>query len=174
LPAPSIPEPVSADLEAVYAELRRRILATLRRIRPHRAEDLAQEVMLILVRKYSHLRDPKDLLPVAFAIMHFVVRDDRRKRPEDPLPEVLFAADGFNSEKRAILEAGLDRLEQAVLELGGKDKSVTEMRLQGCPDKQIAEHLGITTGYVQVIAHRSVLRLREIFVRLGVLKGPGK
>ena len=54
--------------ERVLAQLRERIVRfAASHIAGDAAEDVAQEVLVLLHEKYAHLERPEDLLPVAFA-----------------------------------------------------------------------------------------------------------
>ena len=43
------------------------------------AEDLAQEVLMLLHEKYAHLERPEDLLPLSLQIVRFKIMSQRRK-----------------------------------------------------------------------------------------------
>src|SRR5881227_1984579 len=43
------------------------------------AEDLAQEVLMLLHEKYAHLERPEDLLPLSLQIVRFKIMAQRRK-----------------------------------------------------------------------------------------------
>jgi RNA polymerase sigma-70 factor, ECF subfamily len=64
----------------ILATLRERILAfaTLRGTRDH-AEDLAQDVLLVLHDKYPHVTELAELVPLAFQVLRFKMLDAHRK-----------------------------------------------------------------------------------------------
>ena len=66
--------------EEVLTKLRERIVAfAASHIARDAAEDLAQEVLMLLHEKYAHLESPEDLLPLSLRIMRFKMMSLRRK-----------------------------------------------------------------------------------------------
>src|SRR5713226_4817467 len=71
---------VRVDREQILQSLRERILAfAASRIARDVAEDLAQEVLLLLHEKYSHVTRLDELLPLSFQIIRFKLTSLRRK-----------------------------------------------------------------------------------------------
>jgi hypothetical protein len=68
------------DRDQLLAGLRERILAfaTLRVSRDG-AEDLAQEVLVVLQNKYAHVMEMSELVPLAFQVLRFKMLDAHRK-----------------------------------------------------------------------------------------------
>ena len=68
------------DRDQILTSLRERILAfaTLRVSRAQ-AEDLAQEVLVVLHEKYRHVADLAELVPLAFQVLRFKMLDAHRK-----------------------------------------------------------------------------------------------
>lgn len=76
-------------LEKVLAALAPRLRAYLGRIAPAHADDLLQEVLVIVYRKLDYLHDPRLLLPWAYRIasreaFRHLRRERARGVPEDP------------------------------------------------------------------------------------------
>src|SRR6266567_5425414 len=68
------------EREEVLAKLRERIvLFAASHISRDVAEDLAQEVLMLLHEKYAHLDRPEDLLPLSLQIVRFKIMSLRRK-----------------------------------------------------------------------------------------------
>ena len=68
------------DREQILQSLRERILAfAASRIARDVAEDLAQEVLVLLHEKYSHVTRLEELLPLSFQIIRFKLVSQRRK-----------------------------------------------------------------------------------------------
>ena len=68
------------DREQILASLRERIVAfAASRIARDVAEDLAQEVLVLLHEKYSHVTRLEELLPLSFQIVRFKMVSLRRK-----------------------------------------------------------------------------------------------
>ena len=68
------------DREQILTNLRERILAfaTLRVSRAQ-AEDLTQEVLVVLHEKYPHVVEQTELIPLAFQVLRFKMLDAHRK-----------------------------------------------------------------------------------------------
>src|SRR6184192_454580 len=66
--------------DEILLSLRERIVAfAASRIGKDVAEDLAQEVLIVLHEKYSHVTRPEELLPLALQIIRFKMMAWRRK-----------------------------------------------------------------------------------------------
>ena len=68
------------DREQILQSLRERILAfAASRMGRDAAEDLAQEVLVLLHEKYSHVTRLEELVPLSFQILRFKLVSLRRK-----------------------------------------------------------------------------------------------
>src|SRR6266576_5844638 len=71
---------MAVDRDEILASLRERIVAfAASRIARDSAEDLAQEVLVLLHEKYSHVTRLEELLPLSFQIIRFKLVSLRRK-----------------------------------------------------------------------------------------------
>src|SRR5438874_10521770 len=71
---------IAVQREEVLAKLRERIVMfAASHISRDVAEDLAQEVLMLLHEKYAHLERPEDLLPLSLQIVRFKIMSLRRK-----------------------------------------------------------------------------------------------
>src|SRR5512143_2714955 len=93
--APSVPTPESACLGAFERELEY-IFATLRRLgaAPGEAEDLAQELFMVLYRNWTTLDTDRPLRPYLFGIAFRIVCAHRRRRVREIPYPALDASDG--------------------------------------------------------------------------------
>lgn len=129
---------MTAAREQVLSTLRERITAyAASRIGKDFAEDLAQEVLLVVESKYAALESVDDLLPVSFQILRFKLQDWRRKharRGEFTMADVteLALADGAASQL-AVLEREelLARLRAAIASLDGRCRDLFRLKLAG-------------------------------------------
>ena len=129
---------MTAAREQVLSTLRERIAAyAASRIGKDFAEDLAQEVLLVIESKYAALATVEDLLPVSFQILRFKLQDWRRKnarRGEFTMADVteLALADGHASQL-AVLEREelLGRLRTAIAALDGRCRDLFRLKLAG-------------------------------------------
>src|SRR5579864_6108726 len=122
--------------EEVLAKLRERIvLFAASHISRDVAEDLAQEVLMLLHEKYAHLERPEDLLPLSLQIVRFKIMSLRRKAvrrgeytqvsiEELPLPD-LEANPAETLERKEMLE----RLTKAIGQLGGRCRELIRLKL---------------------------------------------
>ena len=124
--------------ERILSAIRERIVAyATSRIGKDSAEDLAQEALLVLEQKYGHLDAMEDLLPVCFQVLHFKMRDYRRKTARrgeyDPVPvDDLPLADGRPDPAQAAEhDEMLAKLRKALSKLGGRCQELMRMKLQG-------------------------------------------
>ncbi|MFY9726919.1 MAG: RNA polymerase sigma factor [Bryobacteraceae bacterium] len=112
------------------------------------AEDLAQEVLMLLHEKYAHLESIEDLLPLSFEIVRFKMMSWRRKAArrgeytqvsvtDIPLPD-LEPNPADQLERREMLE----RLTHAVSQLGDRCRQLMRLKLQGKSFAEIQQAMG--------------------------------
>jgi RNA polymerase sigma-70 factor, ECF subfamily len=126
------------DRDKIITSLRERILAfaTLRVSRAQ-AEDLTQEVLVVLHEKYPNVLDLTELVPLAFQVLRFKMLDAHRKslrRGEHNLESI----DDFPiADSRDSPETGLqrkqtvERLVQAMSQLGERCRELFKWKLEG-------------------------------------------
>jgi RNA polymerase sigma-70 factor (ECF subfamily) len=140
---------VTAAREQILALLRERIVAyATSHIGKDPAEDLAQEVLLLLETKYSDRERLEDLVPLSFQILRFKINDWRRKsarRGEFNSVDVtaIAMADG-RPDAEAELERRQreERLTRALEQLEGRCREMFRMRLEGKSFEEIRRVLG--------------------------------
>src|SRR5215470_18214486 len=112
------------------------------------AEDLAQEVLMLLHEKYAHLERAEDLLPLSFQIVRFKIMSLRRKTArrgeydqvsitDIPLPD-LDANPADWVERREMVS----RLAQALPKLGDRCRELIRLKLQGRTFPEIQKIMG--------------------------------
>ena len=149
---------MSTDLETLYRKTRQVILPqALAKVRDRDlADDLTQDVMLELCRKYSHLEELDDLVPVAAVILRYKATAERRKsyrrRASAPLVDPETAA--IQKELRALVPVALRRLSPELREVLGR-------QLQGESLKEIIESSGLPSGTVYARSSRGLQALRR-------------
>ena len=140
------------EREEILARLRERIVRfAASRLSRDAAEDLAQEVLLVLHEKYAALDRVEDLLPVSLEIARFKILGARRKivrRGEhtqvsvDDLPLAGAGADPFDQAER---RERLDRLESVLRGLGERCRELFRLKLEGYTFPEIQKRLRVAT-----------------------------
>lgn len=154
LSAPAAPEAGAAPLAKaeVLARLRERLVAfAASRYAGAQAEDLAQEVLVLLHTKYGHLDRAEDLVPLAFQILRFKLVASRRKAARrgeyeavdvETFPPVSEAPDPATVLERKEL---LTRLMGGIARLGERCRELFRLKLQGRTFAEIQASLGAAT-----------------------------
>ena len=121
---------------ATLAALRERIVAfAASRFARESAEDLAQEVLVVIHEKYAQVERMEELVPLAFQILRFKLAAARRKafrHGEHLESEVdrLASADP-DPEAEADKRQRLERLAAALARLGQRCRDLFRLKLQG-------------------------------------------
>lgn len=155
--------------ETALASLRIRILAAARRrVSPADAEDLTQEVLLLLTTKYADLDDPGQLVALALGILHKKRADFWRKAArhgeaavEDPagmpLPDRRPRPDTVASDRER-----LSLFTKAAARLGDRCRDLLRRKIEGQSFVEIAAQLGHPVNTVYSWDHRCHQRLRSL------------
>jgi RNA polymerase sigma-70 factor (ECF subfamily) len=112
------------------------------------AEDLAQEVLMLLHEKYTHLERPEDLLPLSLQIVRFKIMSLRRKAvrrgeytqvsiTDIPLPDLNSNPADYVERKEM-----LERLSRAMSQLGDRCRELMRLKLQGKTFPEIQTIMG--------------------------------
>jgi RNA polymerase sigma-70 factor (ECF subfamily) len=124
--------------EEILAQLRERIVRfAASHYAGDAAEDLAQEVLMLLHEKYAHLDRVEDLLPLSLQIVRYKIMSQRRKAArrgersqvsitDIPLPDL-----GANPADQMERREMLDRLAGAIAQLGERCRELIRLKLQG-------------------------------------------
>jgi RNA polymerase sigma-70 factor (ECF subfamily) len=111
------------------------------------AQDLAQEVLIVLHEKYSDLDRIEDLLPLSLQIARLKIwaarrksrrRGEDRQMPVDDLPLADTEADPF---EQASHRERVARLESALSELGERCRELFRLKLEGYTFPEILAQL---------------------------------
>lgn len=156
--------------EEVLAKLRERIvLFAASHISRDIAEDLAQEVLMLLHEKYAHLERAEDLLPLSLQIVRFKIMSLRRKAvrrgeytqvsiTDIPLPD-LDSNPADLVERKEMLE----HLTKAMGQLGERCRDLIRLKLQGKTFPEIQKIMGATAiNTVYTWDHRCRKHLLEL------------
>lgn len=126
------------DREQILENLRERILTfAASRIGRDVAEDLAQEVLILLHEKYSHVTRLEELLPLSFQILRFKLIGLRRKAARRGEYTQVSVEDIQLPDGSADPALRLERLQMtqrltaALAQLGGRCRDLFRLKLEG-------------------------------------------
>jgi len=133
----------------ILAQLRERIVAfAASRFCREEAEDLAQEVLLVLHRKYARVSAVEELVPLAFRVLRFKMaalrrKEARRASPGGDAPGERPADPGSNPEQQAARQEMMERLERALESLEERCRELFRLKLEGKSYREIQARLGV-------------------------------
>ncbi len=165
---------------AILPRLRERMVAfAASRYAGAHAEDLAQEVLVLIHEKYGHLHRIEDLLLLAFQILRFKLAAHRRKAARrgefDAVDVDAFPPPSDAPDPAAVLERKelLARLLGGIARLGERCRELFRLKLQGRSFPEIQGLLGAATlNTVYTWDHRCRKQLLEALG--GGWEGPGR
>ena len=156
--------------EETLGLLRERILAfAASRTERAAAEDLTQDVLVLLETKYSQVTELADLVPLSLQILRFKMaahrrRESRRGERTSMSPEDVQLIDlAPGPEEQAARAELLERLTKAVPKLGERCRELLRLKLLGRSFAEIAEEMdagSINTVYTWDLRCRK--RLAEL------------
>ena len=140
------------DRDATLKSLRERILAfaTLRVSRAQ-AEDLTQEVLVVLHEKYPNVADLTELVPLAFQVLRFKMLDAHRKLlrrgeyNQESVDDLPLADPGDDPATQLDQKQRVDRLLAAIGQLGERCRELFKWKLEGKSFPEIQKIMGQTS-----------------------------
>jgi len=140
------------DQDKILASLRERILAfaTLRVSRAQ-AEDLTQEVLVVLHEKYPNVADLTELVPLAFQVLRFKMLDAHRKSlrrgeyNQESVDDLPLADPGDDPATQLDQKQRVDRLLAAIGQLGERCRELFRWKLEGKSFPEIRKIMGQTS-----------------------------
>lgn len=161
------------DREQLYEQVHARILRwATSKVGGGRAADLAQDVMLELTRKYAHIDDLENLVPVAVQILKFKSWGDirrRYRRKEDQqlqVEDVLLEFEGPSPEQWVLKRELRDLLPVAIRQLSAACRELIRLQLEDHSLKEIIDHFGVPSGTVYARSSRCRDALRKELQKL--------
>jgi len=138
--------------DKILASLRERILAfaTLRVSRAQ-AEDLTQEVLVVLHEKYPNVADLTELVPLAFQILRFKMLDAHRKSlrrgeyNQESVDDLPLADPGDDPATQLDQKQRVARLLAAMAQLGERCRELFKWKLEGKSFPEIQKIMGQTS-----------------------------
>ncbi|MCC6965131.1 MAG: sigma-70 family RNA polymerase sigma factor [Nitrospira sp.] len=133
----------------ILTHLRERILAfATSRLQQDAAEDLTQEVLVLLHEKYARVTELTELVPLAFQVLRFKMLDAHRKslrRGEynrDSIDDLPLANPGDDPATQLDQKQRVDRLLTAVAQLGERCRELFRWKLEGHSFPEIQTLMG--------------------------------
>ncbi len=137
------------EREEILLKLRERIVAfAASRLQGDIAEDLAQEVLILLHEKYRHVDRLEELVPLSLQIARFKIMSLRRKSQRHGEYTQVSIADiqlpDLEGDPATLVERKLmlERLTAAVGQLGERCRDLLRLKLQGKNFGEIQKHMG--------------------------------
>jgi len=138
-------------------------------------EDLVQETLNIVYRKYKQIEFRKGILPWAYQVLDYVMQENykKEKRREtilneniDEISELYFQTHSFEEEigQYQLFELVLSALEQ----LNPLDQAIIKLKLEGYSGEEILKKLELTRATLDVRTHRIIQKLRKMLSKKGV------
>jgi RNA polymerase sigma-70 factor, ECF subfamily len=140
------------DQDEILKSLRERILAfaTLRVSRAQ-AEDLTQEVLLVLHEKYARVTELTELVPLAFQVLRFKMLDAHRKSlrrgeyNQESVDDLPLADPGDDPATQLDQKQRVNRLLSAIGRLGERCRELFKWKLAGKSFPEIQKIMGQTS-----------------------------
>jgi RNA polymerase sigma-70 factor (ECF subfamily) len=135
--------------EELLGKLRERIVSfAASRIQRDAAEDLAQEVLILLHEKYGHLERLEDLLPLSLKVVRFKMMAFRRKAQrrgeytQVPVDEIQLDGHANDPFEAAQLREMRARLIDAISKMEERCRKLFALKLEGRTFAEIQDALG--------------------------------
>ncbi|MEO8659957.1 MAG: sigma-70 family RNA polymerase sigma factor [Bryobacteraceae bacterium] len=134
--------------DQTLARLRERIVAfAASRYTREAAEDLAQEVLVVLHEKYGEVTRLEELFPLSLQILRFKIVAMRRKayrhgeHTQVSVDDLPLAGDGPDPEEMMARQETLERLTAAIATLGERCREIFRLKLQGLSFPEIQKQM---------------------------------
>ena len=140
------------ERDRILQTLRERILAfATSRVSRDLAEDLTQEVLVVLHEKYARVSDLTELVPLAFQVLRFKMLDAHRKAfrrgeyNQEPIEDLPLADPADDPAAQLDQRQRVDRLLAALAQLGERCRELFKWKLEGKSFPEIQTIMGQTS-----------------------------
>jgi len=140
------------ERDQILTNLRARILSfATSRISREAAEDLTQEVLILLHEKYARVTELTELVPLAFQVLRFKMLDAHRKSlrhgeyNQEPAENLPLADPGDDPAQQLDQKQRVDRLLAAITQLGERCRELFKLKLEGNSFPEIQRLMGQTS-----------------------------
>jgi RNA polymerase sigma-70 factor (ECF subfamily) len=137
------------DRNQILTALRERILAfATSRVSREQAEDLTQEVLVVLHEKYPTVTELTELVPLAFQVLRFKMLDAHRKAfrrgeyNQESVEEIPLADPATDPATQLDQKQRVDRLLAAIAQLGERCRELFRWKLEGNSFPEIQKLMG--------------------------------
>lgn len=137
------------DRNDILTHLRARILSfATSRLSRDAAEDLTQEVLVLLHEKYANVTELTELVPLAFQVLRFKMLDAHRKSlrrgeyNQEPIDEHPMAHPSDDPARQLDQKQRVERLMKAVAQLGERCRHLFRLKLEGNSFPEIQKIMG--------------------------------
>ncbi len=137
------------ERDEILSKLRERIVAfATSRLSREVAEDLTQDVLIVLHEKYSHVTELEELLPLSFQILRFKMLDFQRKASrrgeQNPvaIEDLPLSNPGHDPGAEAERKQMVERLIAAMNRLSPRCRQLFRWKLEGKGFAEIQSMLG--------------------------------
>ena len=137
------------ERDRILQTLRERILAfATSRVSRDLAEDLTQEVLVVLHEKYARVSDLTELVPLAFQVLRFKMLDAHRKAfrrgeyNQEPIEDLPLADPADDPAAQLDQRQRVDRLLAALAQLGERCRELFKWKLEGKSFPEIQTIMG--------------------------------
>lgn len=135
--------------DEILTSLRERILSfATSRVSKDLAEDLTQEVLVLLHEKYARVTELTELVPLAFQVLRFKMLDAHRKSlrrgeyNQESVDELPLANPSDDPATLLDQKQRVDRLLAAVAQLGDRCRDLLTLKLEGHSFPEIQTRMG--------------------------------
>jgi RNA polymerase sigma-70 factor (ECF subfamily) len=135
--------------DEILTSLRERILSfATSRVSKDLAEDLTQEVLILLHEKYARVTELTELVPLAFQVLRFKMLDVHRKSlrrgeyNQESVDDLPLANPGDDPATLLDQKQRVDRLLAAVAQLGVRCRDLFKLKLEGNSFPEIQTRMG--------------------------------
>ncbi len=111
------------------------------------AEDVTQEVLLVLHKKYALVERPEELVPLSIEIARFKILGARRKmvrrgeHTQADVEDLPLPSDGPDPFEQTERRERLEQLEAALRELGDRCRQLFRLKLEGLKFPEIQKRM---------------------------------
>ncbi|WHZ22738.1 MAG: RNA polymerase sigma factor RpoE [Nitrospira sp.] len=140
------------ERDQILTSLRARILSfATSRVSKEAAEDLTQEVLVLLHEKYARVTELTELVPLAFQVLRFKMLDAHRKSlrqglyNQEAVEDIPLADPGDDPAQQLDQKQRVERLLAAVAQLGKRCRELFRLKLEGNRFPEIQRLMGQTS-----------------------------